>query len=120
MLSQRTTWQPQADLKMPGEETFPKQYGIGLQDSGGGLQPSSKEILRAGPFEDLPPGRYAILVFFWPKPYSVVRTSSQAGDLSGHDVNVTPGAALELTASLAVGQSALREPCRRRTNRLPA
>jgi len=91
-------------LKMPGEETFPKQYGIGLQDSRRRFA-AFKQGDPSGQvsFEDLPPGRYAILVFSGPKPYSVVRTSSQAGDLSGHDVNVTPGAALELTASLAVG-----------------
>ena len=91
-------------LKMPGEETFPKQYDIGLQDSRRRFA-AFKQGDPSGQvsFEDLPPGRYAILVFSGPKPYSVVRTSSQAGDFPGHDINVTPGAALELTASLAVG-----------------
>ena len=91
-------------LKMPGEETFPKQYGVGLQDSRRRFA-AFKQGDPSGQlsFEDLPPGKYAILIFSGPKPYSVVRTSSQAGDFPGHDVNVTPGAALELTASLAVG-----------------
>ena len=91
-------------LKMPGEETFPKQYGIGLQDSRRRFA-AFKQGDPSGQlsFEDLPPGKYAILIFSGPKPYSVVRTSSQAGDFPGHDINVTPGAALELTASLAVG-----------------
>jgi hypothetical protein len=51
----------------------------------------------------LPPGKYAILVGSQTKPYSVVRTSSQAGDTPGHDVNITAGAAVELTAWLSAG-----------------
>ena len=92
-------------LKMPGEEPLPKQYRVGLMDSRRRVA-ASKEGVSSGQisFEDLPPGKYAILVFSGPKPYSVVRTSSQAGESPGHDVNVTPGAALELTASLAEGK----------------
>jgi len=92
-------------LKMPGEETFPKQYGIGLQDARRRFA-AFKQGDPSGQlsFEDLPPGRYAILIFSGPKPYSVIRTSSQLGDSPGHDVNVTPGAALELTAFLAGGK----------------
>jgi len=91
-------------LKMPGEETLPKEYGIALQDARRRFAALKQGDLSGQvSFEDLPPGRYAILVFSSPKPYSVVRTSSQSGEFPGHDVNVTPGAALELTASLAVG-----------------
>jgi hypothetical protein len=91
-------------FKMPGEEILPKQYGVGLMDSRrrfAAFKPGDPSGQVA--FEDLPPGRYALLVFSGPKPYSVVRTSSQAEEFPGHDINVTPGAALELTASLAVG-----------------
>jgi len=92
-------------LKMPGQETFPKQYGIGLQDSRRRFAAFKQGDLSGQvSFEDLPPGTYAIFIFSGPKPYSVVRTSSQASDFPGHDVIVTPGAALELTASLAVGK----------------
>ena len=91
-------------FKMPGKETLPKQYGVGLMDSRRRFA-AFKQGDPSGQvsFEDLPPGRYAILVFSGPKPYSVVRTSSQTGEFPGHDVNVTPGAALELTTSLATG-----------------
>ena len=92
-------------LKMPGEETLPKQYGVGLTDARRRFAAFKQGDLSGQvSFEDLPPGKYAIFIFSGPKPYSVVRTSSQAGDFPGHDVNVTPGAALELTASLAVGK----------------
>jgi hypothetical protein len=91
-------------LRIPGEETLPKHYVVGLQDSHRRIvgfkqgDPSGQVS-----FEDLAPGRYAILIGSPSKPYSVVRISSQAGDSPGHDVNVTPGAALDLTASLATG-----------------
>ncbi len=91
-------------LKMPGEEPLPKQYGVGLQDSRRRMV-AFKQGDPTGQFsfEDLAPGKYAILVGSQTKPYSVVRTSSPSGDSSGHDLNITPGAAVELTASLSAG-----------------
>jgi hypothetical protein len=91
-------------LKMPGEETLPKQYAVGLQDS----RRRTVAFKQGDPtgqftFEDLAPGRYAILIGSQTKAYSVVRTSSPLGDASGHEVNVTPGAAVEVTASLSAG-----------------
>jgi Carboxypeptidase regulatory-like domain len=91
-------------LKMPGEEPLPKQYDVGLQDSRRRLV----AFKRGDPtgqfsFEDLAPGKYAILVGSQTKPYSVVRTSSPSGDSSGHDLNITPGAAVEVTAFLSAG-----------------
>jgi len=89
---------------MLGEEPLPKRFVIGLEDSRRRFA-AFKDGDSSGQvsFEELAPGRYAILVASAPKPYSVVRTSSEAGEFPGHDVNVTPGVALELTASLAVG-----------------
>jgi hypothetical protein len=91
-------------LKMPAEEPLPQQYAVGLQDSRRRLV-AFKQGDSAGQFsfEDLAPGSYAILVGSQTKAYSVVRTSSPSGASSGHDVNVTPGAAVELTATLAAG-----------------
>jgi protocatechuate 3,4-dioxygenase beta subunit len=91
-------------LKMPGDEPLPTQYAVGLQDSRRWMV-----AFRQGDptgqfsFEDLAPGRYAILVGSQTKTYSVVRTSSPSGTSSGHDVNVTPGAAIEVSASVATG-----------------
>jgi hypothetical protein len=91
-------------LKMSGEEPLPQQYAVGLQDSHRRLV-AFKQGDPAGQFsfEDLAPGRYAILVGSQTKAYSVVRTSSPSGASSGHDVNVTPGAGAELIATLAAG-----------------
>jgi len=54
-------------------------------------------------FEDLPAGKYAIRVFSPAKPYSVVRASSEGVEISGHDLNVTPGASLNLAVFLVDG-----------------
>lgn len=91
-------------LKMLGEETLPKQYAVGLQDSKRRIV-AFKRGNSSGQFnfEDLAPGRYAILIGSSLKPYAVARTTSQAGDSPGHDVNVTAGAAVELTATLSSG-----------------
>jgi hypothetical protein len=91
-------------FKLPGDETLPKQYTVGLQDSGRrfvGFRrgDSSGQVV----FEDLAPGKYSILILSAAKQLSVVRTTSQSSDSLGHHVTITPGAALEFTASLAVG-----------------
>jgi hypothetical protein len=91
-------------LKLPGAETLPKQYLVGLQDS-------RRRMVAFKPgdasgqvtFEDLAPGKYAIQILSQLKPYSVVRTSSQGTDSPGHDVTVTPGGTLDLTAFLSTG-----------------
>jgi protocatechuate 3,4-dioxygenase beta subunit len=90
-------------LKMPGDEPLPKQYGVGLQDSRRRMVAFRQgDSTGQFSFEDLPPGKYAILVGAQ-TAYSVVRTTSPLGSSPGHDVNITSGAAVELTASLAAG-----------------
>jgi len=54
-------------------------------------------------FGDLPAGKYAILVSSATKAYSVVRTSSQGVETSGHELNVTSGVSLDVTVFLAGG-----------------
>ena len=91
-------------IKNPGEEALPRAYTVGLQDSRRRLaafrqgEPSGQIT-----FDDLAPGRYTILVFSQTKPYAVERISSPAGESAGHSVNVTPGAALDVTAFLTSG-----------------
>jgi len=91
-------------LKMIGEKTLPRQYTVALQDSRRRIV-AAKQGDPSGQvsFEDLGPGEYAILIASPTKPCSVLRTSTQAGDSSGHEVNVTPGSALDVTAYLSAG-----------------
>lgn len=55
--------------------------------------------------EDLPAGKYAIGIYSSGKRYSVVRTSSEAGETAGRDVNVPAGGMLSMTAVLAAGSA---------------
>lgn len=90
--------------KMPAEEPLPKQYAMGLQNAKGRViayLPGNATGEAA--FWGIVPGKYSLLCVTQEKRYAVVRTSSAAGATDGHEVNVTAGAELELTAWLAAG-----------------
>jgi hypothetical protein len=92
-------------VRMPGEEPLPRQYAVGLRDARQKLA-----ALRQGDaggavtFEAVRPGKYTIAFAAPGKLYSVKRTISAAGEVGGHEVNVTPGAAMEVTAELVGGE----------------
>jgi hypothetical protein len=91
-------------IKMPGDEPLPKQYVVGLQNARRQMvgyrqgDPTGKFS-----FEELPAGKYTILVGAQSKPYAVVRTTSPAGDSWGHDVTIAAGATADVTASISAG-----------------
>lgn len=91
-------------VKLPRGDQFPKGFSIALQDSrrrtvAFGPVDAGGEVL----FEELPAGKYAVLVSSPGKPYSVVRASSQGVESPGHDLNVAPGASFDITVFLAGG-----------------
>jgi hypothetical protein len=91
-------------VKLPRGEEFPKQFFIALQDSRRRVV-AFKPVDTAGEvaFEELPAGKYAILVSSPSKPYSVGRATSQGAETPGHELNITPGASLDLTVFLVGG-----------------
>jgi hypothetical protein len=91
-------------LKLPGREPQPKQLNIGLQDSKMQVV-AFKDVDPTGEvaFDDIPAGKYSILVFSPNKRYSVVRTVSSGVEIPGHDLNAPPASALSLTIFLAGG-----------------
>jgi hypothetical protein len=58
-------------------------------------------------FSDITPGKYEVLAFpqLQTQSYSVLRIASEAGTISGHELNVPAGASLTIAVSL-VGSSA--------------
>jgi protocatechuate 3,4-dioxygenase beta subunit len=91
-------------VSMPPGESLPKQLFLTLQNSrrqfeGGAVVDAGGEIT----FENVAPGKYAVLAGALERPYSVARMSSQGIDISGHDINVSPGDSLELTVFLTGG-----------------
>jgi uncharacterized surface anchored protein len=98
----------QLTLKMPGDEPVNKVNGVALQDSDRRVV-AFRQTDATGQFsfEDLASGKYAILINSSVKPYAVMRISSPGGEYSGHEVNITPGTTLELSASLSVGMTSI-------------
>jgi carboxypeptidase family protein len=91
-------------VNLPPGETPPKQLFLALQNSrrqvvANGVVDIAGEIT----FENISPGKYAVLVGSSIKPFSVARISSQGFDIAGHDVNISPGASLDLTVLLISG-----------------
>lgn len=91
-------------VKLPRGDQFPKQFSLALQDSRRRTV-AFRPVDAAGEviFEELPAGKYAVLVSSPNKPYSVVRSSSQGVESPGHELNVAPGASFDITVFLAGG-----------------
>jgi hypothetical protein len=91
-------------VKLPRGDQFPKPFSIALQDSRRRIV-AFRPVDAAGEvlFEELPAGKYAVLVSSPNKPYSIVRSSSQGVESPGHELNVAPGASFDITVFLAGG-----------------
>ena len=66
--------------------------------------------------ENLPAGKYSIVISSAGKPYSVARTTSKAGETAGHDVDLPAGGTLAVTAVLAGGNVDIAGFVKRRGN----
>lgn len=102
--------EPEGSLKLTvqiaRQEPIPKGMRIGLRDQQNRNR-AFQEVDASGEatMENLPAGKYSIMVFSQGKPYSVIRTSSEAGATAGHDVNVAAGGTLAVTAVLVAGNA---------------
>jgi len=91
-------------VNLPPGETPPKQLFLALQNSRRQVVASNAvDVAGEITFENISPGKYAVLVGSSTKPFSVARISSQGFDITVHDVNVSPGASLDLTVFLIGG-----------------
>jgi uncharacterized surface anchored protein len=92
------------NVKFPGDEVVPKQMYLGLQDSHlrtiayGPVDASGRAA-----FDAVAAGKYAIVCNGPGKRYAVTRITTAAAEIPGHEVNITPGSAQELTLWLAAG-----------------
>ena len=85
-------------------EQPPKQLFVALQDSRRRIvayQQLGDEGIVV--LENLPAGRYTVLVSSPNKAYSVARAVSKGTESLGHELNISPGASIELTLFLAEG-----------------
>jgi hypothetical protein len=91
-------------ILMPQQEPIPKGMRIMLLDQKNNNR-AFQEVDQSGAvsMEYLPSGKYSIVIYSPGKPYSVVSTSSEAGQTTGRDVNVPEGGTLSVTVRLAAG-----------------
>ena len=90
-----------ATVQIAGEATLPKHLSVALRNSK--MRVVAWQNVNAKgeiAFPDIVPGKYEVLSETPSKAYSVVRISSPSGETQGHTLNVTPGAALNLSFSL--------------------
>jgi hypothetical protein len=97
--------QVKLSVKMPREEPVPKELNVALQDSSLKLI-TFKPVDATGQveFENLAAGKYSVLAFAQAKRYSVVRTVPAGGQISEHNLNLTPGSSLTASVYLADGR----------------
>ena len=102
--------EPEGSLKltiqMPQQEGIPKAMRIMLLDKQNRNR-TFQEVDGRGQatIENLPAGKYSVVIYSPGKPYSVVKTSSEMGETAGHDVSLPAGGTLAVTAVLAAGSA---------------
>jgi hypothetical protein len=93
-----------ATVQILGQKELPSQLQIGLSDGHRSVvasrTPDAKGEVH---FEDIEPGKYALLAWGSGKAYAVTRVSSQGTDMPGHTLNVTAGSPLDISITLATG-----------------
>ncbi len=101
--SGRSTSKIKVAVRFDGMSSPPSQLRITLSNSHGKRLQAEMGAKGEANFLDIIAGKYDVTAESSTQPYSVVRISSESGSISGHSLNVPPGAALTLGLSLAVG-----------------
>lgn len=93
-------------VQVEGAANPPAQFQIGLRNSKGRVTIAELDAKGVANFSDIPPGKYEVVAFsrLLAQSYSVVRIASEAGAISGHELNVPAEASLTIALSL-VGSS---------------
>jgi hypothetical protein len=93
-------------VKPPEGEAMPVRYGVALRNARQRVMAYQQgDASGKVTFDALKPDKYEIVIVAQGKRYAVTRTISASGvAAAGHEVNVASGAALDVTAELAVGE----------------
>jgi Carboxypeptidase regulatory-like domain len=84
---------------------LPSSLHIELRNRKGRVNAGSVDAKGEVNFSDVIPGKYEVLADSPTQRLSVVRIASEAGIISGHSLNVPPGATLALSLSLVGGST---------------
>jgi hypothetical protein len=101
--SGRSTSKIKATVQVAGAANLPPQLRIGLRNSKGRVNVVDVDAKGEANFSDVIPDKYDVVAGSNTRPYSVVRITSEAGTISGHALNVAPGATLNIALSLVGG-----------------
>jgi hypothetical protein len=93
-------------VQVPDEATLPSRLMVGLR-SGRGAPVAWQGIDSKGQAEmqQVPPGRYEVLVQGSAKPYAIARMSAEGAQLSGHTLTLSAGSSPSLSLTVASGNA---------------
>jgi hypothetical protein len=101
--SGRSAGKIKATVQIEGAASLPSQLQIGLRNSKGRVDATEVDAKGEANFADVIPGKYDVVAGSAKNRYSVVRIASEAGTISGHALDVPPGASLTVALSLVGG-----------------
>jgi Carboxypeptidase regulatory-like domain len=101
--SARSAGKIKATVQIEGAASLPSQLQIGLRNSKGRVDATEVDAKGEANFADVIPGKYDVVAGSATNRYSVVRIASEAGTISGHALDVPPGASLTVALSLVGG-----------------
>lgn len=99
---------------LPGQASLPDGLALGLQGKSRTI-PNWKKLDSKGEAEidQIPAGRYQVVVWGARKPVVVASLSSQDADVAGHTLVVHPGTSPTLSVTLSAGESDLNGTVKR-------
>jgi protocatechuate 3,4-dioxygenase beta subunit len=91
-------------VQLSGETALPPRLMIGLRSahrSMAGVQPVNAK--GEAEFQQIAPGRYELLFWGPPRPYSIAHISAEGAEVSGHTITVTAAASPSVSLTLVGG-----------------
>ncbi len=105
-----TAAEPLASLKIsaliPGESSIPRELWVGLRAKGRTIagyrmvDPKGEAQI-----DEVPAGRYDVLVWGGRKPYSIARIMAEGAEISGHSISLAAGASASASLTLIAGSA---------------
>jgi len=101
-------------VHLPGQASLPDGLALGLQGKSRTI-PNWKKLDSKGEaqIDQIPAGRYQVVVWGARKPVVVASLSSQDADVAGHTLVVHPGTSPRLSVTLSAGESDLNGTVKR-------
>jgi hypothetical protein len=95
----------QATVQILGQKELPAELRIGLSDGHRNVVTTKTTDAKGEVrFDDVEPGKYAVLAWSSGKAYAVTRVSSHGSDMPGHTLNVVAGSApADIVITLVTG-----------------